>query len=58
MATTKIEQKALSLMQTFEHAGKSVSRVVVEGRKIEVVLATGQRDRDEFDRIDMRHGKT
>lgn len=58
MAATKIEQKALSLLQAFESAGKTVSRVVVDGRKIEVVLHAVQNDQDEFERLDMRHGKT
>lgn len=57
MASTKLEQSALSLLAAFENAGKSVSRVIVEGRKIEIVLAT-EHDADDFDRIDMRHGKT
>lgn len=58
MAAGTIEQKALSLLQAFENAGKPVSRVVVEGRKIEVVLQVVQVEEDEFERIDMRHGKT
>jgi len=57
MPSTKLEQSALSLLTAFENAGKSVSRVIVEGRKIEIVLAT-EHDGDDFDRIDMRHGKT
>ena len=57
MATTKIEQSALSLLAAFENAGKSVSRVIVDGRKIELVL-TKDNDADDFDRINMRHGKT
>lgn len=51
------EQKALNLLNVFERAGKPVSRVVVEGRRIEIELATRE-DSDEFDRIDMRYGKT
>ena len=57
MATTNIEQKALGLLNAFENAGKSVSRVTIDGRKIEIVL-TGSRDVDEYEGIDMRHGKT
>lgn|GEM_PF-1841573 len=57
MASNKLEQSALSLLTAFENAGKSVSRVIVEGRKIEIVLAA-EHDGDDFDRIDMRHGKT
>ncbi len=56
MARSTVEQRALDLLNTFERAGKAVSRVTVEGRRIELVLATEQ-DSDEFDRIDMRHGK-
>lgn len=57
MAGNSIEQKAIGLLSAFEKAGKAVSRVIVEGRKIEVVLASGE-SADDFDRIDMRHGKT
>lgn len=56
MPNTAIEQRALSLLKTFESAGKSVSRITIEGRKIELVLGTEQ-STDEFDGIDMRHGK-
>lgn len=52
-----IEQKALGLVKAFERAGKLVSRVTVDGRKIELVLMSEQ-PADEFERIDMRHGKT
>jgi len=57
MTATAIEKKALGLLNVFEQAGKSVSRVTVEGRKIEIVLAK-LKEKDEFDRIDMRHDKT
>lgn len=57
MASSNLEQRALNLLNTFERAGKSVSRVTIEGRKIEIVLSKGE-DADEFDRIDMRHGQT
>lgn len=54
MAGSSIEQKALGLLNAFERAGKSVARVTVEGRKIELVLSQ-VREADEFERIDMRH---
>ena len=38
MAAT-IEQNALGLLKAFENAGKPVSRVTIEGRKIELVLS-------------------
>lgn len=57
MAATNIEQKALALLNTFERAGKSVTRVTIQGRKIELELSTGQGG-DEFERIDMRHDQT
>ena len=57
MAATKIEQKALDLLRAFERAGKSVKRVAIEGRKIELELSSGEVG-DEFDGINMRHGKT
>lgn len=49
-----IEQKALVLLNAFERAGKAVSRVTVEGRRIELVLTPAKQE-DEFERIDMRH---
>lgn len=57
MATVSLEKKALSLLVAFERAGKTVSRIVVEGRRIEVVLSSDETV-DVFDRIEMRHGKT
>lgn len=57
MARTTIEEKALRLLNAFECAGKSVGRVTIDGKKIELVLA-GPTAVDEFDRIDMRHDKT
>lgn len=57
MAASTVEQRALRLLTAFENAGKLVSRVTIEGRRIEIVLSKEQ-DADEFDRIDMRHGKT
>ncbi|MBM2291434.1 hypothetical protein JQX09_05915 [Sulfitobacter pseudonitzschiae] len=56
-AAGTLEQKALSLINTLERAGKTVRSIAVEGRRIEVVLAKGE-NLDEFERIDMRHGKT
>lgn len=54
MPASAIEQKALSLLRTFENAGKSVSRITIEGKKIELVLATEQTP-DEYAGIDMRY---
>lgn len=54
MAGSSIEQKALVLLNAFERAGKAVSRVTVEGRRIELVLTPAKQE-DEFERIDMRH---
>jgi len=51
-----LEQKALSLLAAFEMAGKSVTAVAVEGQRIEFTLSSGETV-DEFDRIEMRHGK-
>lgn len=56
MANSTIEQRALSLLRTFERAGKAVSRVTIEGKRIELVLSQPKED-DEFARIDMRHDK-
>ena len=57
MAATTIEKRALGLLTAFENAGKSVNRVTIEGRKIEIVLAEPKND-DDFDRIEMRYDKT
>lgn len=57
MAGVRIEQKALDLLNAFERAGKPVGRVTIEGRKIELVLVRPS-EGDDFEGIDMRHGKT
>lgn len=57
MPVSKLEQNALSLLNAFEKAGKVVSRVTIDGRRIELELATGETP-DEFDRIKMRYDKT
>ncbi|MGR3507655.1 MAG: hypothetical protein ACU0CQ_00400 [Sulfitobacter sp.] len=57
MTATNIEQRALRLLKMFENAGKLVSAVTIEGRKIEITLIKGD-DSDEFDRIGMRHDQT
>lgn len=55
--STTIERKALGLVAIFERSGRSVSRVLVDGRKIELVFHE-EKPLDDFERIDMRHGKT
>lgn len=57
MAGKTIEERALRLLRVFEAAGKNVSRVTIEGKRIELVL-TKHQDSDEFDGIDMRYDKT
>ncbi|MFT6604855.1 MAG: hypothetical protein ACJA2X_000031 [Halocynthiibacter sp.] len=57
MAGSSIEQKAIGLLRAFESAGKPVSRVMIDGRKIELVLEQSKVI-DEFEGIDMRHDKT
>lgn len=57
MAKASMETKALSLLQAFERSGKSVTSVIVEGRKIELVFSQPSPE-DEFEGINMRHGKT
>ncbi len=52
----KLEEQALSLLTTSESAGKTVRRVVINGRRIEIELSRAD-DGDDFDWIDMRHGK-
>lgn len=56
MPSTSIEERALRLLKAFETAGRPVSRVTIEGKKIELVLATEQ-TQDEFAGIDMRYDK-
>jgi hypothetical protein len=56
MAERDQHDKALKLLNAFEKAGKPVARIVVDGRRIEIELVRAE-TRDEFDRIDMRHGK-
>jgi len=55
--SSTVEQKALSLLRAFEGEGRLVRRVSIEGRKIEIELSK-EGVTDEFERIDMRHGKT
>ena len=57
MATGSLEKRALSLLAALEGAGKSVSGIAIEGRRIEIVLSSGETF-DEFEKIEMRHGKT
>lgn len=57
MAGKTIEERALRLLRVFEAAGKNVSRVTIEGKRIELVLTKPQ-DSDEFDGMDMRYDKT
>ena len=57
MAESKIEQKALSLLAALENAGKSISCVTLDGRRIEIEFSNGESN-DQFEGIDMRHDKT
>ncbi len=56
MSSATTEQKAIRLLQALERSGKAVSSVVVEGRRIEVKFEGGLPS-DEFERLEMRHGK-
>lgn len=56
MSSATTEQKAIRLLHALERAGKAVSSVVVEGRRIEVKFDGGLPS-DEFERLEMRHGK-
>lgn len=56
MSSATTEQKAIRLLQAMERTGKAVSSVVVEGRRIEVKFDGGLPS-DEFERLEMRHGK-
>lgn len=54
---SNIETKALSIIEAFERSGKKVSRVILDGRRIEVELVCVE-DQDSFAHVDMRYGKT
>lgn len=57
MSSSKVEQRALSLLNAFERAGRTVSKVTIDGGKIELVLST-EPNGDEFERVNMRYDKT
>lgn len=57
MTARNVERKALSFLAALESAGRSVRKVVIEGHRIEFELTSSDSDEDEFDKIDMRHGK-
>ncbi len=57
MSAVKLEQAAMRFLSELESKGKQVTRIVIEGKRIEFDLA-GSDKLDEFERIDMRHGKT
>lgn len=56
MSQANIEDKALRLLAAFEREGRPVGRVIIDGKKVELVLAERVQV-DEFERIDMTHGK-
>jgi uncharacterized protein YkuJ len=53
-----LANRALSLLRTFEQAGRPVKRVVIDGRKLEFEFVKREDSQDEFDGIDMRHDQT
>lgn len=57
VSAIRLEQKALSLAKAFERSGRTVKRVIVDGRRIELEFST-EVAVDAFDTIDMRHGET
>ncbi len=57
MSGNTTERRALAMLKTFEQAGKRVVSVSVDGRKIEVKFLE-EKNTDEFDGLDMRHGQT
>ena len=56
MPSTDLERKALNMLKMLEGTGRTVSRVVIEGKRMEFEL-TADETADEFDGIDMRHGQ-
>ena len=57
MTASKTEREALRYLSIFEAKGKQVARVVIDGRRIEFEFARAEDSQDEFDKVDMRHGK-
>ncbi|TNJ48090.1 hypothetical protein [Phaeobacter sp. B1627] len=58
MPAVTVEKKALQYLKTFETDGRVVKRVVIEGKRIELEFETEPEVISEFDKVDMRHGKT
>lgn len=52
MTTRTTSQRAVSLVEAMESRGKTVRRVIVDGRRIELELANGE-PVDDFDAVDM-----
>ena len=57
MGHTRIEEKALRLLRTFERSGRIIGRVTIEGKKIELVFAEPDVP-DDYERLDFNHDKT
>ena len=55
MSAVRLEQKAMRMLETLERAGKSVTRVTLEGKRIEFELGAVKDAEDEFEGIDLRH---
>lgn len=52
----KTEDRALKYVHAFERDGKTVRKVLIDGRKIELTLDDGTA-LDEFDAVDMSREK-
>jgi hypothetical protein len=57
VALSKIEQQALRMLDDLERRGRSVSRVTIEGKRVEFEFAKSEEGSDEFDGLDMKYGK-
>ncbi|WP_299663911.1 hypothetical protein [uncultured Ruegeria sp.] len=48
------EARAVKYINAFEDAGKTIRKVVVEGKRVEIEFVDPDEGKDEFDKLDMR----
>ena len=58
MPALSSDRRALLLVQAFEEAGRTVCRVVIEGKRVEIFLGeyegTTLNSKDDFDPVEMK----
>lgn len=52
MPSITTEERIVRLVKASEAAGRTVYRVIVEGKRVELVYTKDQGDRDDFDMVD------